>query len=296
MSRYVSWLANGTMLVLCCFLVANTANAVIASWLAPTPEEVAPAIAKATGSNRSWSERQVILDRNLFDAVLKVKNAPPPPPSEQLEATTLPLSLIGTAAAGDPALSWAAVQDHEARAHLTLQQGDSIKGKAIVHSIEPKRIVLRENGELRELALSDDPPAAARPKKKSRARSRPAARRPARTSSRRSARPPARTPPPAAHPLAGAAALLSQANLVPKFENGEMIGVQVDDVEAGSAFEAAGIQSGEVITELNGIRIDSPEKSQQALAAFTGSEIISIKVLGPDGNERDQELLLPPTP
>jgi general secretion pathway protein C len=280
------------LLVLCCFLVANTANAVIASWLAPTPEEVAPAIAKATGSNRSWSERQVILDRNLFDAVLNVKNAPPPP-SEQLEATTLPLSLIGTAAAGDPALSWAAVQDHDARKHLTLQQGDTVNGKATVHSIEPKRIVLRENGELRELALSDDPPAATRSKKKSRARSRPAARRSARTSTRRSAKPP--TPQPK-NPLADAAAFLSQANLVPKFENGEMVGVQVDDIEAGSAFEAAGIQSGEVITELNGIRIDSPEKSQQALAAFTGSEIISIKVLGPDGNERDQELLLPPTP
>ncbi|MBW2270049.1 MAG: PDZ domain-containing protein [Deltaproteobacteria bacterium] len=303
MSRYLSWLANGTLLVLCCFLLANTANAVIASWLAPSPDEVAADIAPAAATDRSWSQRQLILDRNLFNASLKASELllPPTPPTEELETTALPLSLIGTAAMADPTESWAAVQDNDARKHLVLQQGDSVKGKATIERIEPKRIVLRENGELRELALSDEPAPAPRAKKSKRSNRRSAARRAKRPRSRRAARTPTPIPTPAAPPrrsenrLADAAELFSQANLVPKFENGEMVGVQVDAVEPGSFFEAAGIQSGEVITELNGIRISSPEQSQQALAEFAEGDIIKVKILGADGVAKEVELPLNPT-
>ena len=120
-------------------------------------------------------------DRNLFKAALASNKplAAPVVDLEQLEATKLPLSLIGTAAASNPSASWAAVQDHDSRAHLVLQQGDSLKGKATVERIEPKRIVLRENGQLRELALSDDL-GAAPAAKKGRARGKPTRRRSAR--------------------------------------------------------------------------------------------------------------------
>jgi general secretion pathway protein C len=292
MSRYLSWLANGTLLVLCCFLLANTANAVIAAWLAPSPDQLASTMRSAAASDRSWSQRQLILDRNLFGAVLQSKL--PPPPSEAFEVTTLPLTLIGTAAASDSTQSWAAVQDRDTGTHLVLRQGDSVKDKATVERIEPKRIVLRENGELRELALSDDPPVVSRAKTQ---RNRTAARRTARSTSRRAARakPPAAPSPPIEDPLAGAAQLFSQANLVPKFENGEMVGVQIGNIQPGSTFEAAGIQSGEVITELNGIRIDSQEQSQRALAEMANGDSLNLTIRDSDGNERAQELPLTPT-
>lgn len=287
MSRYLSWLANGTLLVLCCFLVANTANAVIASMLAPAPDEVAPTIDAPPPLDRSWNQRELILKRNLFRATLQAQKPPPAPTLEELEATKLPLSLIGTAAAERATDSWAAVQDHETREHLVLQQGDDVKGKAKVERIEPKRIVLRENGQLRELTLSDDPPA---PKGKAGKRGRN--NRTARAAQRRASRRAARAPKPAApapaavNPLASAAQLFSQANIVPKFEDGEMIGMEVSAIASGSAMEAAGLQDGDVITELNGVPITSPEEGQQALGDMAGADSVTGSVTGADGNQR----------
>ena len=156
--------------------------------------------------------------------------------------------------------------------------------------------MLRENGELRELALDDTPPPP-QANKPARARRGRAASRAAAQATRRAAkaRPPAPPVAPEGNRLATAAQLFSQANLVPKFENGEMVGVQVDAIQAGSAFEAAGIQSGEVITELNGIAINSQEQSQRALAEFADSDILNVKVRGADQNEREVEVLLNPT-
>lgn len=284
MSRYLSWLANGTLLVLCCFLVANTANAVIASMLAPSPDEVAPAMATAPPMDRSWSQRQTILDRNLFGATLKAKVAAAPPPSEELEATKLPLALVGTAAAGDRKLSWAAIMDQQARLHIVVQEGDDINGKARVERIEPKRVVLRENGQLRELALSDKPPpAAAKPGK--RGRNNRTARAAQRRSARRAAKAPT-PPPPAQNPLATAAELFSQANIVPKFDGGEMVGMEVSAIQADSAIQAAGLMDGDIITELNGIQIDSQEQGQRALQDLATNSELTGKATDANGKQK----------
>lgn len=289
MGRYLSWLANGTLLVLCCFLAANTANAVIAAWLAPTPDEVAPALAAAAPIERSWKERQVILDRNLFNASLMARAAPAVT-TEELEATKLPLTLIGTAASPNPELAWAAVLDRGSNTHVVLQVGQDVQGKAQVERIEAKRIVLRENGTLRELALADDTgPAAAAPSIGRTQRN--LQRRSARARARTRARAARAQPPPAAapreNPLANAAQLFSEASIVPKFEEGAMVGMQVDSIQPGSIFETAGLESGDVITELNGIPIDSQESSAQALTELAGSDSVQIKVRGADGSLRD---------
>jgi general secretion pathway protein C len=291
MGRYLSWLLNGALFVLCCFLVASTANAVFAALLTPTPEELAPSVPTTALERRSWQERQVILARNLFNASLLVPAGPVAPVTESLEATKLPLTLLGTYASSEPRDSWAAVEDKQARQHLVLQIDDAVQdGKALVIRIERRRIVLSENGTLRELALSEDfvPSAPTRPraKKSSSARRRTAA-------SRR--RPAARKPKPQAgtSPVRDPAQLLTGGRPLPKYVDGQMVGFTLSDVQPGSIYEEAGLRDGDVITQVNGVELNDPQQSARLVMEFAESEQVSITVERADGSTETLNVPIP---
>ncbi len=74
--------------------------------------------------------------------------------------------------------------------------------------------------------------------------------------------------------------LLSQADLVPAFEAGEMVGVKIRRPKAGSVFEQLGIQDGDVIVELNGVAIDSPEQTARIMAELATAEELNIGLAG----------------
>lgn len=291
MGRYLSWLANAGLLVLCCFLVARTANALFEAWLTPSPDTTGPAVAALPTVDRSWDVRRRILQRNLFHALL-APPAPKPVEQKNLEATKLPLALIGTVASANPNLAWAALNHLQSREHLVVRAGDDIKGKARVERIEARRIVLHENGELRELVLDDEsrPPPA--PKNKKRARrnrsraSRKAAARRAEIRKKKAAPAPAApAPAPARNSLSE---LFSEVQIVPKFAEGgggEMLGIQVNEVPPGGYLEGLGIQSGDVITEINGVRLTSPEDSDRILLETGPTEALNVKVLGEQGEQ-----------
>lgn len=289
MARYVSWLANAALLMLCCALIASTTNAVFAAWLTPEPVVAAPDAAGAPAlAERGWNDRQVILARNLFNAsLLAPPRTGPIVVDEDLEETKLPLTLLGTFASPDPEIARAAIDDKEARTHLVLKVGDEIQnGRAKLIRIERRRIVLSENGTLRELTFTDS-----LPEETSRVSAAPT-RRPARKTvaarrrSRRRAEPATGTEPApeeVEQALRSPADIFSEARILPKWENGQMVGVQVSSIKPGSLFEEIGIADGEVITELNGIAIDSPEASAQVMLELTESTVFDLKVQGADG-------------
>ena len=117
MLRYASWIANAALFTVCCFLVANTANAVFSAMLVGPSGEAAAAPAARPATAKSWKDREVILSRNLFNASLLAPQRPVEPEPEVLEATKLPLALLGTAACAPPAVepgcSYAVVQDKQ---------------------------------------------------------------------------------------------------------------------------------------------------------------------------------------
>ncbi len=289
MGRYLSWLANAALLGLCCFIVANTANTVFAALLTPAPEELAPSEAPAPARERSWGDRKVILDRNLFDSVVV---APPvgaldTQTDEELEATQLPLDLLGTICSNNPERSVAVVQDRKARENLVLKVNDPIQGNAAsVERIECRRIVLRERGKLRELALAEDvvkipTPARSTSSRKSTASS---SRRQARKA-RRSLSP---TPGQRAGSMRAAAKIFSEAQILPKYEEGEMVGVQINAIQPGGMFEQLGFSEGDVITRLNDIEINSPEESARVLAEFSENTEFTVEL--DDGTVRTMTL------
>ncbi len=293
MGRNLSWLANAALFVFCCSLAADTANAVFAALLDPGP---APAVAGQHSPSRapSWQDRQVILSRNLFNASTLAPPVEIPP--EDLEATRLPLKLHATAASNDSTQSLAIVEDLESGESTVVRVGgDLSNGKATVLLIERKRVVLTENGSTRELTFDED-----RNLGNSRS-ARPARSRASRTSTKKSSRfaRRSRRPAPARpdiQPLAedrfavtpeaveklvrNPASLLEQANLVPEFQDGQMIGVKIRKPKPGSIFEQLGIKDGDVIVELNGIPIDSPEQTARILAEISADEPATIGLAG----------------
>jgi general secretion pathway protein C len=74
------------------------------------------------------------------------------------------------------------------------------------------------------------------------------------------------------------ASLYSQARIVPEWSEGEMVGVRLNQVKPGSLYEKLGIESGDVITSLNGISIDSPQASSRLLTEFTQAEEFTIEL------------------
>jgi general secretion pathway protein C len=289
MVSYLSRVANAVLFVLACFLAASTANTIFASMLAPpAADEVARGAPEAHRSP-TWQDRQVILTRNLFHSSTVERSIDPSEIEEEIEATELPLELLGTAAAEDPALAYAAVLDTESRQTLVVTIGDILKEKATVVRIERRRIVLSENGAHRELTFGDEE--TPRPAVRTAAAARAAlARRP------RPGREPrvrqladdrfamARGEAEAA--IANPQDILSQARFMPKFEGEQMVGFQVNAIKPGSILQDFGLQNGDLITEFNGIPISSPAESAQLLQEFNQSDQVSLVVQGADGSER----------
>jgi general secretion pathway protein C len=295
MGQYLSWLANSVLFVLCCYMVADTTNEVFAALLTPEPVEVTTAAVGTAAPARTWSDREVILERNLFNASLLAPPRPPEheaPPEVDLAATELPLRLLGTAAVIPSDASWAAVVDESERRTVIVGVGDPLN-KATVKSIERRRLVLSEGGKLRELVLDEEAAPAAIKGGRAMANSR----------GKRARGRTARAPKPAAKKITrldqdrfkverddvdevmqNPTNLFSQARILPKYDEGTMVGLQINAIKPGSLFEEIGIQSGDVITKLNGITIDNPQESAKVLTEFSEAETFTVDVEREDGS------------
>jgi general secretion pathway protein C len=288
MARYLGWLANTVLFVLCCFFAAKTVNAVIGSTLVAEEGPLAAPSETQTATAPTWNDRQVILTRNLFNASLLVP-ANPTAVEEDLEATRLPLTLLGTVSALEPENAWAAIEHRNTKETRTVRVNDELSPGATVLRIERRRVVISENGSPRELVLSEEGElqvAAVAP-------GRPAmVPRPRRVPGPINRQPPPGPPPgESGSPEAPAldirnpATLFSQARILPKYVDGQMVGVQLNAIKPGSMFHQIGIKDGDVIKELNGIKIDSPEQSAKILLEFVDAKSFNVLVENEQGTQ-----------
>jgi general secretion pathway protein C len=82
------------------------------------------------------------------------------------------------------------------------------------------------------------------------------------------------------------AELFSEARILPKYDNGQMVGVQLSSIKPGSLFEEIGIQNGDTVTQVNGITVTSPQDSAALLKELTESTDFQVSVQGSDGQSR----------
>jgi general secretion pathway protein C len=301
MVRYLGWLANTALFILCCSLVADTANAIIAALLSQTPSAAIESGPTASAQGRSWEERQRIVDRNLFhSSTITANTAAPGPANEALEETELPLKLWGTIASDDADLAWASIEEVGTQNTSAFRVGDQIQAATVV-GIERRRVVLLENGNRRALTLDDDTESPAGPAPRAASSSARAGERPSRrTSSAAAARKSMRdrtrqlsedhieAEPQNEKAVANnPAALYSQARILPKVgEDGQVAGLEISAIQAGSVFERAGIQNGEVITEIDGVPISSIGKSAQIMSALTDQGGVNVTLESAGGAPR----------
>lgn len=293
MGRAGIWIANSCLFVLCCWLVAANLNQVASAMLAPAaaPHAVATAPAPAPRA-RSFDDRRVILTRDLFNVSTLVPQPEEIEQEEELEATKLPLRLLGTAASSPPGLSWAAVEDQNLRKEVVVTLGSELAGSATVVGIERRRIILENRGRREELLLEEDD-GSARPQTRARATRRPTPRAAARRGDiasrvKRLSENRFQVNREDVVEMAGRspAEIFSSARILPKYDEGQMVGIQLNNVKAGSLFEDIGIRDGDVITQFNGIDIDSPQGSAEVLRELTQADVFELQVTGSDGSPR----------
>jgi general secretion pathway protein C len=151
--------------------------------------------------------------------------------------------------------------------------GDTIEGAEII-GIEPKRVVIRRNGNMEALTL-------AIPKMKADLADRPVSssgfarsgiRRISdneRVVSQQSLR----------QQLNNLPGLLQQARAVPHTVNGQPQGFKVVEIQAGSVFEDLGLQRNDVIQSVNGTPIRSTEDALQAYRDLRTSDSFQVGLL-----------------
>ncbi|MFI5318321.1 MAG: PDZ domain-containing protein [Myxococcota bacterium] len=244
---------------------------------------------------RSFTERSVIIGRNLFDADTLTPTSVDA--TESYEKTRLPLRLLATLAAGDS--SWAAIEDAGTRQHLVARVNEPLcapspyrpcqYGDVILQRVERCRVVLENQNRREELMLEGMSACsgvanAPRPAVAT-ARARGVQAPVQRLAENRFAVPRAEVETAAQNP----AALYSQARILPRYDQGRMVGVQLNAIRPGSLFAQVGIQDGDTVTQVNGVTVSTPEDGQRLLQEFSAGGELRVTVQGRDGQVRELE-------
>lgn len=282
-------LANVVLFVLSCSVAAGVITDVTASAIIPSRVPTPAAVVTEAPSAMRWQDRQVILDRNLFEAQVSGEGiAVEVVETENIEETKLPLKLLGTIASEDQRVASAAIESNNTRTHEVVKVGDNLEShsEVRVERIERGRVVLQNGPRREELRLDEDVAAIvgkSPPPRQNQRVSRRESRR--NRQARSSVRDRLQDLTEEGGPMSPAA-IFSQARILPKYENGAMVGIELSKIKEDSFFQKVGLNEGDIVTSLNGIPIDSPSASAQLLQAFTSSENIVADVLDSSGQPR----------
>ena len=203
----------------------------------------------------------------------------PEPDSSGIPHTKLPLRLLGTVVSEKPDRSLATVEDVERSLHEVMRQGQPFEGRPEVRiaAIERARILIDNDGVREQLAIVHRVPEAAAVTPEEREHRRDVSRRlRALTDAGTSYR-----------DLLGRGqreGLLAEGNVSAVYEDGEMVGVQVDDIRDGGFYDQLGLRNGDVVTEINGVSLADPAAAAKVIEEFVGAPQLSIAVeRGADG-------------
>lgn len=248
-------------------------------------------------SKASYTDK--VISRNIFNS----GEMPPPVASQQPDSqeqewedndpvlTSLPLTLEGTAVHRNPFRSIATMSFSGKTESYSV--GDQINNDAEVISVIRKKVIFRNlrNKKLEYVEISRDQPA--RPQQASR----PNFRRPKVNSGsglvkREGNRFRAKRSD-VDKQLGNISQLLRQANSRPATDpaTGELLGYEIFQIQPGSLYEQLGIQNGDIITSINGMKITNPAKAMTVYNQLKSSSEINATV-NRGGREMDLEYII----
>src|SRR5690606_11617890 len=235
----------------------------------PTPVIVQPP--SAGEGSAGAANFSALADSDLFGKAPEAPEAAPVPVEAEVDApdTTLSIRLTGVAAdeAGRLSIAIVASGRNDERKYRIGQEIENASG-ATLHAVYADRVILNRGGRLETLRLPKEPSAAA-------------------TAASRIAPAPA---PPASAPPVETATFRDLANenaprltdimrLAPQYEGGQMLGFRVNPGRNRQAFEALGLQPNDVVTQINGIVLDDPNRALQVFEALGESVQAEVTVV-----------------
>ncbi len=290
----LNWLLGIGALALTGLAVAQVAEGVLTEVELGGP----PPAPRSAPAEKTWSDRSVIIVRNLFNA--DTLDPTPVDATESYDKTRLPLRLLATLAAGDA--SWAAFEDSGSRQHLIARVNDPLCrpspyqecqfGAVVLQRVERCRVVLENQNRREELVLegmsactglAGGAASSAAPSRATLGRGRAVAAQVQQLAENRFAVPRGEVESAAQNP----AALYSQARILPRYDKGKMIGVQLNAIRPGSLFAQVGIQDGDTVTQVNGVTVSTPEDGQRLLQEFSAGGELRVTVQGRDQQVRE---------
>jgi type II secretory pathway component PulC len=212
-------------------------------------------------------------------------SAPAQAARAEIPRTALPLRLLATVVSEKPALSLATLVDLEKPAHEVMSEGETLPGRPTVRvaSIERERILLDHDGVREQLPLfrGEGAPLEAgyEPTPEQREQRRDLSRR---LRELIDAGPNYRD-------VLGSGqrgGLLAEGDVSVAYQDGEMIGVQIDGIRDGGVYDRIGLRNGDVVKDVNGVSLAGPAAMAGVLAQFATSSQLVFSVQGSDGTPR----------
>jgi general secretion pathway protein C len=249
-------------------LIAYTAATLTWRWLAPAPADLArPPHPSSPTASATRPTQAVRYDTRIAKLHL-FGQSDAPQAQEALEApeTRLNLTLRGVyATPGEDAMAIIAAGGANEKLYRV---GDTIAGGATLKAVYPNRVILQRGarietlslpkGEAAGIAITRAPPSSGAPA--------------ARLNHIRS------------EVLQHPEKLGKMVQAVPARENGRFLGYRLSPRNNAKLFSELGLQNGDIVTAVNGVLIDRPEKGLRALQTLAEAEEITLTLLR-DGNE-----------
>ena len=277
-----------TLLAILAFVLADTFLAFFESVLELVPERSTFTAADVIfqRKDQSFQSYTIIQERNIFDSSQNLApNASPtnlpPSPSKPVAASKeradLKLKLVGTVA-GDPASSYAIIEDMRTKKQQLLRVGEKINGAELV-SIERHKVTLRSESEERILlAFQETNPSSSKPQAAS--KSAQPSQEPQESSIREVAENVFEV---SREEVTGAFTdvneLMTSVRLVPHFEEGLPVGFQIGQIRSRGFLDRIGLRDGDVLLGINGMLITTPEQAFKAYQELQSVSTIRVDVL-----------------
>ncbi len=280
LKRYF-YFAHFALITLCAFFVSHIVSDVIAHHVgkssgsqtissfeeAPSPRPNARSVSK-TAYN-------VIVDRNIFNSQATGLEGIPGKISENLPPTPLQAQLLGTVVgpADSQEYSFAVIEDKTAKETSIYRINDLIQNQARIIQIERNRVVIYRDGRQESLLLFEQEI--------------PQLVSSGSVDSKESGSVQVREVGEGTYEVSrqefdsatnNLGTLLTQARIVPNLSNGEIDGYKVFAIKRGSLYEKIGLQNGDVIKNINGINISSPEKALQLFQDLRNESAFAVEL------------------
>jgi len=266
MTKLFYTILNIVALSLVVYIGVDTFYRVVSSELkgVNTKEIVTEQLPNAKESERSpLSSFKVITERNLFGSLDKASKDVNEEEIEELELTSLKIALLGTVT-GNEQNAFAVIEETDKRKQGLYKIGDSVQN-ATVKKILREKVVLRVGAKDEILTMEES---AASRRDKGRGPSKSTARGSTITVNRKDIQ----------SSLKDINKLMSEVRIRPHFKDGQSDGLSVSRIKGGSIFSKLGLRNGDIVQQINGEPINSPDEVLALYEKLKSGSRLSLEV------------------